>query len=71
MVGRLELEHGLLLPHDQKKRDSFSGLAESGSGRGLIGLRERAAVFGGEVHADKLHDGGFAVRARLPLGDIA
>lgn len=48
-----------------------SGLAESGSGRGLIGLRERAAVFGGEVHADKLHDGGFAVRARLPLEDIA
>jgi signal transduction histidine kinase len=44
-----------------------SSLSRSGGGRGLIGLRERAAVFGGELHADAQVDGGFAVRARLPL----
>lgn len=37
-----------------------------GSGRGLIGLRERAAVFGGTVEAGADGDrGGFLVRARL------
>ncbi|GID28946.1 sensor histidine kinase [Paractinoplanes brasiliensis] len=39
----------------------------SGGGQGLIGMRERAALFGGELVAGPVDEGGFAVRARLPL----
>jgi signal transduction histidine kinase len=36
------------------------------TGRGLIGMRERAAIFGGHVRAEPHPDGGFEVRATLP-----
>jgi signal transduction histidine kinase len=36
-------------------------------GHGLIGMRERVAVFGGTLEADRLATGGFRVLARLPL----
>jgi signal transduction histidine kinase len=38
-----------------------------GDGRGLLGLRERAALYGGEVNAGPTPDGGWQVRLRLPL----
>ena len=40
---------------------------ESGSGHGLIGMRERVALYGGELHAARREGGGFAVRARIPM----
>jgi len=36
-------------------------------GRGLIGMRERVSLYGGEFSAEKLHGTGFRVKARLPL----
>lgn len=37
------------------------------SGRGLVGMRERVAMFGGALVASPHHDGGFEVCATLPL----
>ncbi len=38
-----------------------------GAGRGLLGLRERVAVHGGDLDARRRLGGGFRVRARIPL----
>jgi signal transduction histidine kinase len=38
-----------------------------GSGHGLIGMRERVALFGGELSASPRPDHGYEVRARIPL----
>ncbi len=38
-----------------------------GSGHGIIGMRERVAVFGGEFAAGPRPDGGFQVRACFPI----
>lgn len=42
-----------------------------GTGHGLAGMRERAALLGGELSAGPEPDGGFAVRATLPLTSVA
>jgi signal transduction histidine kinase len=41
----------------------------AGGGHGLVGMRERVRVFGGELHTGPRADGGFEVRARIPVGD--
>ncbi|MCA2215020.1 sensor histidine kinase [Jidongwangia harbinensis] len=41
--------------------------AATGTGRGLIGLRERLAVYGGTLQAGPRVTGGYRVRARIPV----
>jgi signal transduction histidine kinase len=47
-----------------RKRDDP---ARTDAGRGLLGLQQRVAVFGGELDARRRLGGGFRVRARIPL----
>ncbi|MFP5334226.1 MAG: sensor histidine kinase [Actinomycetes bacterium] len=49
-------------------RGGASRLAGS-AGHGLVGMRERAEMYGGGLQADAGPDGGFVVEARLPLGE--
>jgi signal transduction histidine kinase len=41
--------------------------APNGSGHGLVAMRERVAMLGGSLEAGQRADGGFEVRATLPL----
>ena len=52
-------------PRGQRPRP----IARAGGGHGLIGMRERAALFGGELDAGP-HAGGFRIQASLPLTGI-
>jgi signal transduction histidine kinase len=52
-------------------RDNGTGVSEAAvkasTGHGLIGMRERVAMFGGTLEAGSSDLGGFIVRSKLPL----
>ena len=50
-------------------RDDGSGAepADDGPGHGLVGIRERVKIYGGEISAGAAPDGGFVLETRLPV----
>jgi signal transduction histidine kinase len=49
-------------------RDNGHGaVSDNGGGHGLIGIRERVKLYGGEMTAGPANDGGFTLSVRLPL----
>ncbi|MEU6707614.1 sensor histidine kinase [Streptomyces wuyuanensis] len=49
------------------RRGATAAEHDAGSGRGLLGLRQRVAVYGGDLDARRRLGGGYRVRARIPL----
>ncbi|HKH54470.1 MAG TPA: sensor histidine kinase, partial [Propionibacteriaceae bacterium] len=49
--------------------DTGRGAAPGATGQGINGMRARAEALGGSIEAGSHMDGGFAVRARLPIPD--
>jgi signal transduction histidine kinase len=53
-------------------RDDGRGSATSdGLGHGLVGIRERVKIYGGEMTAGTATEGGFVLSTRLPIGSEA
>ncbi len=50
-------------------RGRAGGAAESG-GQGLIGMRERLALCGGRLEAGRRPEGGYRVKAHIPLSEV-
>jgi len=60
--------HGIPAQRTRTPRSTAAQATEhSGSGVGLTGMRERASLYGGELSAGRIPDGGFEVSLRLPL----
>jgi signal transduction histidine kinase len=61
--GELELE----IADDGAPGRVQNGAPATGGGHGLVGMRERVGLYGGDLHADHRPEGGFVVRASLPI----
>jgi signal transduction histidine kinase len=56
---------------DDGRPSTRAGIGATGPGHGLIGMRERAALFGGSISAGASDDDGWTVHARLPVAAVA
>jgi signal transduction histidine kinase len=56
---------------DDGRAGAGRAAGNGGGGHGLVGMRERTALFGGELSAGRQNGGGWTVRARLPVDGAA
>jgi signal transduction histidine kinase len=63
---RIEQSPGLVAVEVTDDGRGAAAVATGGSGHGLLGMRERVAVFGGDLVTGPRPGGGFGVRATLP-----
>jgi signal transduction histidine kinase len=68
-IGYRPGELGIEVTDDGPRGQAPRPIARAGGGHGLIGMRERAALFGGALEAGP-HEGGFRVRASLPVDEF-
>jgi signal transduction histidine kinase len=54
-------------PDPRDGHPSINGAGSAEAGRGILGMRERCQLLGGDLVARQRPEGGFEVRARLPL----
>ncbi|MEU0355729.1 sensor histidine kinase [Streptomyces cyaneofuscatus] len=66
-----ERGHLLVLVVNERAATRASPLESSGTGHGLVGMRERVRLTGGTLDTGPLPDGGFRVAARMPLPPAA
>jgi signal transduction histidine kinase len=62
-----EPDHLCVEVRDNGRATAGNGKSAAGSGSGIAGMRERAAILGGQLEAGPRPGGGFAVKADLPL----
>ena len=71
--ARVEIEYfdnllGVTITNDGSGTDTL--VDRKSGGRGVVGMRERAALFGGDFEADKTDDGGWRVHATFSTGGL-
>ena len=71
--ARVEVEYSedliaVTVTNDDSGVDKARG--RTSGGRGIVGMRERTALFGGEFQAAGTDDGGWRVHATFPIGPI-
>ena len=49
--------------------DGVGNSTTDGLGHGLVGVRERVKIYGGQMSAETATEGGFVLTTRLPLGE--
>jgi signal transduction histidine kinase len=53
--------------HIEVRDDGNGAVPDDGHGHGLVGVRERVKIYGGEMTAETASGGGFVLSTRLPL----